>query len=146
MLTALGACNEEPATAVSTQATSNASVATALPNATLTTRNSGDELDDAMRCWGLTNRAYFMHQAVQGGAGNLPSPNPQVYVAWSNLAAVTAHGRGMTLADFEARQHAAQQAATVYSLDVKPDHAAAVQRCIDTAPPRGADPDLTWPD
>ncbi|WP_326524333.1 hypothetical protein [Sphingomonas sp.] len=139
-LTALAACGPNPG-AVPDNAAAAAGV-TDVP-APLA---ADDTLDRALTCWGLANRAYFMHQAVRGGGGNLPSPDPQVYIAWSHLAAVTAHGRGMTLADFEARQRAAQQAATVYSLKVKPDHAAAVQRCIDAAPERGPDPDLNWPD
>jgi len=134
MLALLAACGNDAGTSTETSAVT-------------TVQGQGDEaLARALTCWGLTNRAYFMHQTVKDGGGNLPNPAQQVYRAWSNLAATTAHGAGMTLRDYEARQRAAQRAATVYSLDVKPDHAAAVQKCIDTAPVLGPDPELSWPD
>lgn len=115
------------------------------PVATATGGNV-DELDRVLTCWGLTNRAYFLHLAVKDGKGNLPNPHPSIYRAWSNTAATIANSAGMTLSEYQARQRAAQQAATTNSVKVDAKHAAAVQSCIDTAPALGPDPELTWRD
>jgi len=139
-LIALSACSDDAGTGAEAADGGANEADVAAPSA------AGDAtLDDALACWGLTNRAYFLHQAITGGGGNLPNPPTQIYRAWHNVAATAAHGDGMTLSAFEARQQDAQRKTTVYSLDVEPDHAAAVQRCIDTAPPLGPDPELNWP-
>ncbi len=107
---------------------------------------AGDsELSTALRCWALTSGAYFQHMALSNESGNLPKPDEAVYTGWAKKLAILSFNKGMGFKAFNDMKGGAQREARVYSLTVEPDHAAAVQSCIDTVPPPTNEPDPSWP-
>ncbi len=108
--------------------------------------STGDkEFDATMRCWALTSGAYFLHIALQNETGNLPNPESSVYEIWGKKLAIMAYDKKMGFEEFQAMKNKAKGSVSVYSLEVEPEYAAAVQTCIDTTPPPIDAPDPSWP-
>ncbi len=134
MLAACGEAAENKGLKINSDGTSKISVST------------GDkEFDATMRCWALTSGAYFLHIALQGETGNLPNPDSSVYEIWGKKLAIMAYDKKMGFEEFQAMKNKAKGSVSVYSLEVEPDYAAAVQKCIDTTPPPIDAPDPSWP-
>ncbi|MFC4290998.1 hypothetical protein ACFOWX_01030 [Sphingorhabdus arenilitoris] len=109
--------------------------------------STGDaEFDGSLKCWALTNTAYFQHMAMTGHSGNLPKPEEAVYTSWAKKNAILAFERKMNFKDYQAVQERAKSEVRIYSLTVEPDYAANVQACIDTTPDVSAQADPSWPE
>ncbi|OZB14188.1 MAG: hypothetical protein B7X53_14390 [Hyphomonas sp. 34-62-18] len=109
--------------------------------------STGDkDFDATMRCWALTNTAYFVHIALgDGQTGNLPNPDASVYGIWHKKLSIMAYDKKMSLDAFQEMMSEAKSSVAVYSVEVEPEYAAAVQKCIDTTPPPIDAPDPSWP-
>lgn len=108
--------------------------------------STGDkEFDATLRCWALTSGAYFVHMALHDKPGNLPNPDENVYGTWGKKLAIMAYNKKMGFDEFQAMKNKAKGSVSVYSLEVEPEYAAAVQKCIDTTPPPINEPDPSWP-
>lgn len=115
-------------------------------DATTEVAATGDsDLDTALRCWALTSGAYFQHAAMFGENGNLPKPDEAAYTGWGKKLAIMSFNKGMGFKAFNEMKDKAKRDVRIYSLTVEPDHAAAVQACIATAPPPTNEPDPSWP-
>lgn len=106
---------------------------------------SGSEFDTVLRCWALTSSAYFRHMALAGESGNLPKPDEAVYSGWAKRLAILSFNKGMGFKAFNEMKAKAKRDVRGYSLTVDPDHAAAVQTCIDSVPTPTNEPDPSWP-
>lgn len=108
---------------------------------------TGDrKFDEAINCWALTNAAYFAHVALGSSqTGNVPNPEPVVYMTWSKEMALMAHDKGMSYTEYQDLQAKAQKPTRLYTLEVEPDMAKAIQTCIDKTPPMSERPDPSWP-
>lgn len=135
LLSACGQASEQPAPKINSKQDTKLAVAT------------GDkEFDATMRCWALTNTAYFVHIALGSGqAGNLPNPDPSIYGIWHKKLSIMAYDKKMSLDAFQEMMRKAKSSVAVYSVDVEPEYAAAVQKCIDTTPPPIDAPEPSWP-
>jgi len=114
-------------------------------NATEVAASGDSELVTALRCWALTSGAYFQHMALADQTGNLPKPDEAVYTGWAKKLAILSFDKGMGFKAFNDMKSKAKGDVRIHSLTVKPDHAAAVQTCIDSVPPRTNEPDPSWP-
>ena len=134
-LTACGDAAEEAAPKITSKQDTEIAVST------------GDkEFDATMRCWALTNTAYFVHIALgDGQPGNLPNPDASVYGIWHKKLSIMAYDKKMSLDAFQEMMSKAKSSVAVYSVEVEPEYAAAVQTCIDTTPPPIDAPDPSWP-
>lgn len=91
-------------------------------------------LAQALQCWGLTNRAHFLHKAKPEESGNLPNPGGSVVRAWAIRAETLAKESGMAFAEYEQHRKAVRKTGRVHFADVEPSHAEAVQTCMDRVP------------
>lgn len=108
---------------------------------------TGDrKFDEAINCWALTNAAYFAHLALGGSqTGNVPNPDHGVSGIWSKEMALMAHDKGMSYTEYQDLQAKAQKPTRLYTLEVEPEMAKAIQTCIDKTPPLNPRPDPSWP-
>lgn len=109
------------------------------------TVNNGGELKTSLQCWALTSDAYFKHLALADQSGNLPKPSEAVYTGWAKQLAILSFDEGMGFKAFQSMKDKAKREVRGTSLTVEPEHAAAVQTCMDTVPPLSNRPDPSWP-